>query len=55
MTGRRRPACFDDADTHGRAISRYLRDGQSMESSGHANAIILVTKEAVADFKRIFS
>lgn len=50
----RRP-CFDDAATHSRAILRYLRDGQSMESSGHADAIILMTNEAVADVKRIFS
>lgn len=32
-----------------------LRDGQLMESSGYANAIILVTNEAVADAKSIFT
>lgn len=45
--------CFDDAATHSRAILRYLRDWQSMESSGHAKATILVTNEAVADIESI--
>lgn len=42
-------------NTHSCAILRYLRYGQSMESSSHANGIILMTKEAIANVKKIFS
>lgn len=51
----RRCPCFDDVHAHSRAILRYLRDGQSMESNGHASAMKLVTNKAVADVKRIFT